>query len=163
MAKAVLRGLDYLERAQRPDGSWTPLWFGNQHEPNHENPSYGTARVVEALSILHEHGYADAAPILAKGQAWLRGAANDDGGWGSGPGTPSSIEETALALRALAATPDDVCVINGAKWLVEATRAGTAFPPAPIGLYFASLWYGEKLYPLIFTVDALAALTKQDG
>jgi squalene-hopene/tetraprenyl-beta-curcumene cyclase len=27
--------------------------------------------------------------------------------------------------------------------------------PSPIGLYFAKLWYYEKLYPLIFTVSAL--------
>lgn len=27
--------------------------------------------------------------------------------------------------------------------------------PAPIGFYFAKLWYYERLYPLIFTVGAL--------
>jgi squalene-hopene/tetraprenyl-beta-curcumene cyclase len=27
--------------------------------------------------------------------------------------------------------------------------------PSPIGLYFAKLWYYEKLYPLIFTVASL--------
>ena len=27
--------------------------------------------------------------------------------------------------------------------------------PAPIGFYFAKLWYFEALYPLIFTVAAL--------
>jgi len=26
----------------------------------------------------------------------------------------------------------------------------------PIGLYFASLWYSEKLYPVVWTVEALA-------
>jgi squalene-hopene/tetraprenyl-beta-curcumene cyclase len=31
-------------------------------------------------------------------------------------------------------------------------------PAAPIGLYFASLWYHEKLYPLIFVTDALRRL-----
>src|SRR5207302_10009533 len=25
--------LAYLARNQRPDGSWLPLWFGNQHTP----------------------------------------------------------------------------------------------------------------------------------
>jgi squalene-hopene/tetraprenyl-beta-curcumene cyclase len=29
--------------------------------------------------------------------------------------------------------------------------------PAPIGFYFAKLWYFERLYPLIFTVGALGA------
>jgi squalene-hopene/tetraprenyl-beta-curcumene cyclase len=30
-------------------------------------------------------------------------------------------------------------------------------PPAPIGLYFARLWYSETLYPLIFAVEGLKA------
>ena len=30
--------------------------------------------------------------------------------------------------------------------------------PAPIGLYFAKLWYFERLYPLIFSLDALGRL-----
>ena len=32
------------------------------------------------------------------------------------------------------------------------------FPAAPIGLYFARLWYHERLYPLIATVSALRVL-----
>ena len=34
----------YLEGVQRSDGSWVPLWFGNQDHPAEENPLYGTAR-----------------------------------------------------------------------------------------------------------------------
>ena len=33
---------------------------------------------------------------------------------------------------------------------------GASPPPAPIGLYFAKLWYYEKLYPLIFAAGGLA-------
>jgi hypothetical protein len=29
-------------------------------------------------------------------------------------------------------------------------------PAAPIGLYFARLWYSEALYPRIFTLHALS-------
>ena len=32
--------------------------------------------------------------------------------------------------------------------------------PAPIGLYFSSLWYSERLYPLIWTVGALGRVLK---
>ena len=32
-----------------------------------------------------------------------------------------------------------------------------AFRRAPIGLYFAQLWYHEALYPVVFTVSALSA------
>ena len=36
-------------KTQRADGSWVPLWFGNEHAPGDENPLYGTAHVVIAL------------------------------------------------------------------------------------------------------------------
>jgi hypothetical protein len=34
-------------------------------------------------------------------------------------------------------------------------EAGDWREPAPIGFYFAKLWYYERLYPMIFTVGAL--------
>jgi squalene-hopene/tetraprenyl-beta-curcumene cyclase len=37
---------------------------------------------------------------------------------------------------------------------MAATAGGSQFPAAPIGLYFAKLWYFEDLYPLSFTVAA---------
>jgi hypothetical protein len=37
----------------------------------------------------------------------------------------------------------------------NATAHGTRFPTAPIGLYFARLWYHERLYPVIWTLGAL--------
>ena len=43
----------------------------------------------------------------------------------------------------------------GVRWLVERTAQGKRFDAAPIGLYFAKLWYSEELYPLAFTVAAL--------
>ena len=38
---------------------------------------------------------------------------------------------------------------------MDRTVGGTQFDATPIGLYFAKLWYDEKLYPLVFTVAAL--------
>ncbi|HXG08977.1 MAG TPA: prenyltransferase/squalene oxidase repeat-containing protein, partial [Gemmataceae bacterium] len=52
IAKLIRRGLVFLRRQQRPDGSWVPLWFGNQFAPNDENPVYGTARVLAAYRDL---------------------------------------------------------------------------------------------------------------
>ena len=42
--RAIRQGLLYLRQAARPDGSWVPLWFGNQQAPAHANPVLGTAR-----------------------------------------------------------------------------------------------------------------------
>ena len=38
---------------------------------------------------------------------------------------------------------------------MEQTAGGTTYPSAPIGLYFAKLWYDEQIYPLAFTVAAV--------
>ena len=46
---AIGRGLQFLETSQADDGSWLPLWFGNQHNEDDANPLYGTAKVVLAL------------------------------------------------------------------------------------------------------------------
>jgi squalene-hopene/tetraprenyl-beta-curcumene cyclase len=91
-------------------------------------------------------------------------AQNPDGGWGGGPGVPSSIEETALAMSGLAAggaageTETERAVRHGLAWLNGATAEGTVFPTSPIGLYFARLWYAEELYPIIFATGAVGAL-----
>ena len=45
---------------------------------------------------------------------------------------------------------------RGLDWLLEQVETDQFRKPAPIGLYFAKLWYFERLYPIIFTVSALA-------
>jgi hypothetical protein len=94
----------------------------------------------------------------------------------------SSVEETALAVEALlavyrlnpeprdhrsAAVPVNLtgaAVERGLAWLIERVENNQHRQPAPIGFYFAKLWYYEKLYPLAFTVSALgrAARTLAD-
>ena len=82
-------------------------------------------------------------------------AQNGDGGFGGAAGLPSTIEETALAVEALGSGE---AAERGRAWLVEKTAEGTRFDPSPIGLYFAKLWYWEKLYPILFTVGALGRI-----
>ena len=121
----------YLRNTQRPDGSWIPLWFGNQSSADQTNPVVGTARVLQCGDLL-------SADVRRRATEFLRSAQHADGGWGT-------IEETALAVDALSGDE------RGIGWLADRTQ----LDPSPIGLYFAKLWYSEKLYPLIFTVSAL--------
>ncbi len=160
LVRAMSRALGYLIRTQREDGAWVPLWFGNEHAPHDENPLYGTAHVVCALRELSESGLMPAKAPAARGAAWIASSQNDDGGWGGVRGVPSSVEETALAIEALAGTSHADSVERGAAWLVGRVESGVWREPAPIGFYFARLWYHERLYPLIWTVAALGRVCR---
>ena len=155
VARGLARALAYLARTQRADGSWLPLWFGNEHAPDDENPLYGTAKVVAALRELRDRSTACPEEMLRTGVRWLATDQNADGGWSGVRGGPSSVEETALAVAALTGTAEVAAVESGARWLTERVLSGAWREPAPIGFYFAKLWYSERLYPLIFTAAAL--------
>jgi len=164
-------GLCYLAQQQQPDGSWLPLWFGNEHHPQEANPVYGTSKV---LLMYHElgRGQTDEA---RRGVQWLAESQHVTGGWGALDNSTSqdslaqcSVEETALAITALLpyspgkSFSDDQGQIEsaiplGLSWLVEAVEQGQHLKPAPIGFYFAKLWYHERLYPQIFATQALAS------
>ena len=153
--RAIEHGLRFLAKTQRADGAWLPLWFGNEHAPDDENPVYGTAHVVIALRELGERGFPISEPLLARGVRWLTDWQAADGGWCGAKGGPSSVEETALAVEALAGTAEVAAVDRGAAWLVGRVESGAWRVAAPIGFYFAKLWYSERLYPMIWTVGAL--------
>jgi squalene-hopene/tetraprenyl-beta-curcumene cyclase len=175
-SKAIRRALQYMAHAQGADGSWAPLWFGNQLAPGQENPVYGTSRALTHLSNcglrIADCGFdlQSLDTMRERAAQWLLSAQNADGGWGGAPSVPSSIEETALAVDALAAAllqseirnPQSAieAVRRGADWLIANTHQGQSTPASPIGLYFARLWYFEELYPLIFTLSALSKVLK---
>jgi len=164
---ALGKALAYLETAQRQDGAWVPLWFGNQAVANRENPVYGTSRAVKHLASCAS-GIGPMGPICERGGRWLLSAQNDDGGWGGSACVASSIEETALAVEALAAacslcvdpSPVAQSARRGADWLIAHTHHGSYLPASPIGLYFASLWYSEELYPILFALAALSRVSR---
>jgi squalene-hopene/tetraprenyl-beta-curcumene cyclase len=118
--KAIGIGLEYIGAQQRADGSWVPLWFGNQENPREENPVYGTAKVLLAYRDLARDGYpglASQEPAICRGVQWLIANQNADGGWGGGPLSQpvrgktapqivSSVEETSLAVEAMLAAQE---------------------------------------------------------
>ncbi len=161
--RGITRGLRFLTAQQRADGSWLPLWFGNEHAPDDENPLYGTAKLVIALRELCDRGFASPPEMLERAVRWLVQRQDFDGGWSGAAGGPASVEETALAVEALAGTAEVSAVENGTAWLVARVEAGTWREPAPIGFYFAKLWYYERLYPLIWTVGALGKVAALRG
>ncbi|EMI17142.1 squalene-hopene cyclase [Rhodopirellula maiorica SM1] len=108
----------FLTRHQADDGSWLPLWFGNQDHPAEDNPVYGTSRVLlaGAAGFLSDEA-------IRRGASYLCSNQNADGGWGGGASIlpwmkrdrlrdagvqaaedlTSSVEETAVAIEALTA------------------------------------------------------------
>jgi squalene-hopene/tetraprenyl-beta-curcumene cyclase len=157
IAKGRNRAMSYLTGCQTADGSWTPLWFGNEGMAGYVNATYGTARVVAALGDRAMADVTQAEAARQRGIGWLLQAQNADGGWGGGT-TPSSIEETGVAVQALAGarSPDtQQAMLRALGWIIAQTNEGHDTPPAPIGLYFARLWYYEELYPVIFALAAL--------
>lgn len=165
IAGATAAAVRYLLRVQRDDGTWVPLWFGNQYEHRQENPLHGTSRVLRAVAAVRCAGGLHQAWLEAgrRGLRWIVDAQKPDGSFGAGPRVAPSIEETAWAVEALAewqlaglGSEEVLAAIErGVKWLVKKTESGTRFEASPVGLYFAKLWYSEALYPVIFTASAL--------
>lgn len=177
--RAIERGWKYLESVQRQDGSFIPLWFGNEHQPDDQNPVYGTSQVLLAGADLDRLG-SSAAQRAAR---WLVAAQHSNGGWGP-PRSPvdysaaekdrhgarrsneamaqfCSIEETSLAVSALLPMADSDATIaqaaaRGLNWLINAVERDGYRRATIIGFSLAKLWYHERMYPLAFATAALS-------
>jgi squalene-hopene/tetraprenyl-beta-curcumene cyclase len=151
-----------------------PLWFGHQDAAGCRNPVIGPARVVDALRAVcgaqpedggqrtEDGGRGAVEKMLARGERWLLEAQKEDGGWSAGKA--STVEEAALAVIALTdgGAACEEAVGRGCAWLVQHWKAGAA-RPAPVGLYFAMLWYHEKMYPLVWALEALGRNVNRAG
>ena len=147
---------------------WGPLWFGNQYSPNEINWTYGTAKVLLALNDPKQKVLPGGGLRVTRAKNALLEMQREDGSWSGYKEGEPSIEETALALEALAEVREEDKETHaklekardlGMLWLVEQVENNNWKTPSPIGFYFAKLWYFEKLYPMIATVGALTRST----
>ena len=142
----------WLETHQAEDGSWTPLWFGDQDSDDEASPVYGTATALDYLAQLSL-----SSTMTQRGIEFLLQSQNEDGGWGGKKGVESKATLTGKALSALAgyAGTPKAAMERAVDYLLKRHEEGTLLKNEPIGLYFARLWYSEELYPLIFVLDGL--------
>jgi squalene-hopene/tetraprenyl-beta-curcumene cyclase len=154
-SSAVRRGIEYLKREQRRDGSWFGRWGVNH--------VYGTGGVLPALHVAGEdmsHGYA------RRAARWLAERQNAEGGWGescasyvdreaTGRGK-STASQTAWGLMGLlAARGEPEAVERGVRYLVERQEedgqweerefTGTGFP----GDFYIKYHLYRNYFPLM--------------
>lgn len=163
-AKGKKELLRWLSSAQAPDGSWTPLWFGDQDTRDERSPIYGTAIAVEYLLA---SGDVQALEMAHKGIRFILAAQNEDGGWGGQRGIPSKVTLTSRALAALASLQEtdqkvEEAIGKGLDYLFVRHQKRNLYQREPIGLYFARLWYSEELYNATFLLNALRKIRMKE-
>lgn len=162
---SVRRGVEYLVRTQKDDGSWYGRW-GVAY-------IYGTCFALRGLAAA---GESDREAHILRAGEWLRSIQNADGGWGEScasydNGTytpaPSTPSQTAWALMGLIAGGDTSSrsVIQGIEYLVGSQRAdgswdetlstGTGFP----GVFYLNYHLYRQYFPLL----ALSEYIKRNG
>jgi len=157
--QCIARSFGFLWKAQNDNGCWYPLWFGNQSSSDQKNPVYGTAKVTIYLKdsllcrSLDDRMKKNIGQMVTNAQNFLLNQQNKDGSWGGELDIPGTIEESSLAISALIGKDPQV-LLKGFEWL-ENEFNNNGLRSSPIGLYFAMLWYDEKLYPLIYYIEAL--------
>ena len=170
---SMLRMLKWMKSIQAPDGSWTPLWFGDQDAEDEHSPVYATTMTVEYLANSKEPM---AQEIALKGLNYILSSQNTDGGWGGAKEIPSKVTLTARALSALAVqsfkfqnpepeTPSklETSMKRAFDFLYHKYKAEELYRPEPIGLYFSRLWYSEELYNITFVLNALKKLNLRNN
>jgi len=156
----VEQAVNYLQRVQRPDGSWFGRWGVNY--------IYGT---WSALAGLNAVGFNTSHLIMRKAADWLIAIQNEDGGWGEDCNSyrldyagyekaPSTASQTAWALLGLMAAGevDHPAVARGIAYL-QATQTPDGLWPQEhyTGGGFPRVFYLRYHgYPKFFPLWAVA-------
>jgi squalene-hopene/tetraprenyl-beta-curcumene cyclase len=157
------RGIEWLFREQKADGSWFGRWGANH--------VYGTAAVLPALAACGLAGHASVRAAVA----WLERVQNEDGGFGEdlrsyrdaswrGRGA-STASQTAWALIAFhAAGEQGTAVERAVRWLVDTQRGdGSWDEPYYTGTGFPGDFYiNYHLYRQVFPVMALGRVLNNE-
>ena len=159
--KSITRMRSWLDKTMTDEGSWNPLWFGDQEATSQfrveglefrveANPVYGAATIIDYMKTAGITLTLDAKDFLLKCQ-------NPDGGWGGNRGVPSKVTLTAKAIGALRhfLPETDEAIHRAVDYLYARYETGTLYSREPIGLYFSRLWYSEDLYNPIYILTAL--------
>lgn len=159
--KSITRMKSWLDKTMTDEGSWNPLWFGDQDATSQfrveglefreeANPVYGAATIIDYMKTAGITLTLDAKDFLLKCQ-------NPDGGWGGNRGVPSKVTLTAKAIGALRhfRPETDEAIRRAVDYLYARYETGTLYSREPIGLYFSRLWYSEDLYNPIYILTAL--------
>lgn len=153
---AVARGLEFLRKAQMPDGSWYGRWGVNY--------IYGTWSVLNAYNAA---GVDMQGADVRRAVDWLVAKQRADGGWGehgtsywadqpAGEGPESTPSQTAWAVMGLMAAGevDSLAVKRGIDYLTRSQAAdGTWDEPSYTGTGFPRVFYLRyhgyaKFFPL---------------
>jgi len=163
VAAAIRRGVAFLRRQQRPDGSWYGSWgvcF-----------TYGAWFAVDALRAAGSD--AEDALAMRKTCAFLLSKQRDDGGWGETYlscvrkeycDAPSSCVQTSWALLALvgAQCPDSDAVARAVRFLLARQREDGDFPQEQtVGIFNRSCGISYSNYRNIFPVWAMGAYARR--
>jgi lanosterol synthase len=156
--RAIKRGVRFLRRSQRPDGSYPGFWGINF--------TYAIFHVVRGLRAA---GVPPSDPVLRRAAKWLAGKQREDGGWGEHwtscvsesyvEHPESQVVMTSWALLALLQVlePAAAPVKRGVEWLRSRQQADGSWPRQAVnGVFFGTAMLDYRLYASYFPVWALA-------
>ncbi|OQE82027.1 hypothetical protein PENNAL_c0038G02910 [Penicillium nalgiovense] len=160
----IQRGVNYIKKAQRPDGSWYGSWgvcF-----------TYGTMFALECLGSVGEN-YANSISVR-KGCEFLLSKQREDGGWSESfqsceqmkyieHPTGSQVVQTAFAIIALLSVdyPNSEPIAQGIRLIMSRQQANGEWLQEGIeGIFNKSCAISYPNYKFIFTTLALGKFAK---